>query len=175
MIRRLDLRFALAGLAGILILASGCMDQSPTALEPSASGEMQAALPGSFRAVHATIGFAAGTTTATINPSGGSIDFGIGSITFPKGAVSHATTISATVDGTTVGVAFAPHGLTFPAGAQPTLTFDVGTVDVPVGASVLYVDDDGNVLENLGGDFDALAQSVKVQLRHFSPYILGAN
>lgn len=167
---------ALPWLAGILILASGCMDQSPTAvlLDPATVTPGQAQFQANVRPVFSAAPFAAGTHTALITPAGGSIDFGIGSIDFPKGAVQRATHISATVDGSTMSVEFAPHGLTFSADAQPTLTFSASGLDLGGNAVIYYVDDNGNVLENLGGIVDATAATVSAALKHFSPYILAA-
>ena len=176
MTRRPYLSSAIPWLAGILILASGCMDQSPTAvlLDPTTVTPGQVHFPTNVRPVQSAAPFSAGTHSALITPAGGSIDFGIGSIDFPKGAVQRATRISASVDGSTMSVEFAPHGLTFSADAQPTLTFSAAGVDLGDGGVIYYVDDNGSVLENLGGIVDAAAGTVSAALKHFSPYILAA-
>lgn len=134
----------LAWLAGILILASGCMDQSPTAvlLDPtSATVDQRAHLPAGIAAVRASAEYEAGSVSQTITPAGGSIDFNIGTIVFPKGAVDRATTITATVDGESMAVAFGPH-LVFGAD-QPTLCFDVTGIRTD-GVVVIHQKDDGN-------------------------------
>lgn len=167
---------ALASLAGILILASGCMDQSPTAtvLDPAVVSGEQAQLPTNARPMASATPFAAGTFSSTITPAGGTIDFGIGSIDFPKGAVQRATVITASVDGKSMLVEFEPHGLTFAAGHEPTLTFNSSGIDLKNGAVIYYIDSNGNVLEDLGGWIDTAAETVSAALKHFSPYILAA-
>lgn len=132
---------ALAWLAGILILASGCMDQSPTAALLDSSTEQRASVPAGISAVRAAAQYEAGTISQLITPSGGSIDFGIGAITFPKGAVDRATVITATVDGESMAVAFGPH-LVF-GEDRPTLCFNVAGIDVD-GIALLHIQDDGS-------------------------------
>jgi hypothetical protein len=176
MTRRPLFSAALAWLAGILILASGCMDQSPTAtVLETATVSPAAVLPAGVSAVRAAAPYEAGSVSQTITPAGGSIDFGIGTIVFPKNAVQRATVITATVDGVSMAVEFGPHGLTFPADAQPQLMFGYKGIDITNGASIYYIDDQGAVLEDLGGVIDSSSETVSAWLQHFSPYILGAS
>lgn len=162
---------ALPWLAGILILASGCMDQSPTAvlLDPATVTPGQAQFQANVRPVFSAAPFAAGTHTALITPAGGSIDFGIGSIDFPKGAVQRATHISATVDGSTISVEFAPH-LVF-SDAQPTLCFATAGVALPANVSVIHVKDDGS---SSAIPFEVSGSNYCVSPNSFSKFILAA-
>jgi hypothetical protein len=143
MTRRPLFSAALAWLAGILILASGCMDQSPTAtiLEPTTVSRAAVA-PTGVSAVRAAAPYQAGSVSQTITPAGGSIDFGIGTIVFPSHAVQRATVITATVDGETMAVEFGPH-LVFDQ-AQPTLCFDAAGIDLTATTTVIHVRDDGS-------------------------------
>jgi hypothetical protein len=120
--------------------------------------------------------FRAGAFSQTIGPNGGVLYFGVGSLTFPADALREWTRITATVDGLTIGATFSPHGLVFPPGSQPTLTFYLGPMSRPQsGASILYVTDDGIVLENLGAALTSRSESVEAPVPHFSKFIFGAN
>lgn len=171
MTRRPYFSSALPWLAGILILASGCMDQSPTAvlLDPTTVTPGQAHFPTNVRPVLSAAPFAAGTHSAVVTPAGGSIDFGIGSIDFPKGAVQRATQISATVDGSTMSVEFAPH-LVFSA-AQPTLCFSTAGIALSANVSVIHVKDDGS---SSSIPFEVSGSSLCVAPSSFSKFILAA-
>lgn len=153
---------AIFSLGAILILAAGCADQGPTesALTPHVAALSRA--------------HTAGTVAKTIGPRGGTLEFGIGSLSFPAGAVSENTRITATLDGRNLGVTFGPHGLVFPAGAQPELVLDVRGVQVPVHTSIYYVTEAGAVLERYEPEWDALEAVARVRLGHFSRYILAA-
>lgn len=172
---RRPLSAALAWLAGILILASGCMDQSPTATSLDTFEDQRAQLPANVSPLRAAAAYESGSFSALITPAGGSIDFGIGTIDFPKHAVDHATVITASVDGSSMAVEFAPHGLNFPPTAQPALSFRYSGIALPSSPTIFYVDDAGRPLENLGGTVDTQSETVTSWLSHFSPYILGAS
>jgi hypothetical protein len=181
MTRRPYFTAALGWTAGILILASGCMDQSPTA--PAEQTTFQASLAPLGQGVHSGAVLALSTESATdltagtysqkITPAGGTIDFGVGSLTFPKGAVQHTTTITAEINGASLAVQFGPHGLQFPADAQPELCFDVAGLDL-LSAAILYVNE-GTVLENWGGALNADSGAFCVGAPHFSTMILASD
>lgn len=171
MTRRPYFTSALAWLAGILILASGCMDQSPTAtlLDPATVSGEQAQLPGNARPILAAAPFEAGTRSAQITPAGGSIDFGIGSIVFPRGAVDRATVVTAKVDGETMSVEFDQH-LVF-GSVQPILCFNADAASLPEGFEVVHVKDDGS--QSIIGH-EVTASAVCVRPPSFSKFILAA-
>lgn len=171
MTRRPYLFAASAWLAGILILASGCMDQSPTAtlLDPATVSAPQAQFPSSIRPIFSAAPFAAGQSSTRITPAGGTIDFGIGTITFPQGAVDQATWITAGVDGSTISVEFGPH-LVFD-DVQPTLCFDVAGVALSDGIAVIHVTDDG---KRSSIEYQTVAQTICVNPASFSKFILAA-
>jgi hypothetical protein len=167
---------AASSLAAILILAAGCGDQTPTAVHlqetgPAASGS-QATGP---KVNVVKTRYAAGTYAAVIGPQGGRIDFGIGSLDFPAGALSRTTRITATTDGENLGVTFGPHGLQFPEGRQPMLGLsymDVATD--PEGLQIVYVNNMGEILEELTTSADISTSTVGATLRHFSTYWMAA-
>lgn len=165
---RRPLSAALAWLAGILILASGCMDQSPTATSLDTLEDQRAQLPANVSPLRAAAAYESGSFSALITPAGGSIDFGIGTIDFPKHAVDHPTVITASVDGSSMAVEFAPH-LVF-SGAQPTLCFDVGGL-AATDFTVVHVKDDGttSVVAH-----SSTASNVCVAPPSFSKFILAA-
>jgi hypothetical protein len=104
---------AASSVAAILILAAGCGEQTPTAVQIESPSLSSASAPKGPKANVVKTKFHAGTYAAVIGPEGGRIDFGIGTIDFPAGAVAHAIRITATTDGEHLGVTFAPHGLRF--------------------------------------------------------------
>lgn len=164
-----------SSLAAILILAAGCGEQTPTAtrLEPSAVEASQVGIGHQVSAIQKV--HQAGTFSKVITPAGGSIDFGIGSISFPAGAVSRATAISATVNGTELAVELEPHGTVFPVGKEPTLALDASHASSAADrARVYYVDDTGAVLETLATNFSSATMWASVSLQHFSKYALAA-
>ena len=172
MIRRPVLTSALSSLAAILILAAGCGEQNPTsaALQPSGA----AAARDGVKARVVTSHYAAGTYFAVIGPDGGTLDFGIGSLVVPAGAVTQPTRISAFSNGSDVAVDFQPHGLTFTSGHEPTLWFDLGNApDDNPQVEIQYLDDAGFILEKLPSQLDATGLTVSAQIRHFSPYAAG--
>lgn len=170
MTRRPLFSAALAWLAGILILASGCMDQSPTAtvLEPTTVSRAAVA-PTGVSAVRAAAPYQAGSVSRTITPAGGSIDFGIGTIVFPAHAVQRATVITATVDGESMAVEFGPH-LVFDQ-AQPTLCFEGAGIDLQ-SVTVIHVRDDGTAY--IVGH-DIRGTSVCADASSFSQFVLASD
>lgn len=171
MTRRPYVFVPLAWLAGILILASGCMDQSPTAthLDPATVSGDRAQFTSGVRPILAAAPFAAGASSQIITPAGGAIDFGIGTIVFPQGAVDRATWITAEVDGTNMAVEFGPH-LVFST-AQPTLCFDVLGASLPDGYHVVHVKDDGTAEKVT---HVATANGICVTVSSFSKYVLAS-
>lgn len=164
-------RRAVPSLAAILILAAGCSEPGPTAarLEPGTLTASAGEVGGMARVLQAS--YRAGTYSAVITRNGGTLDFGIGSISFPAGAVSRTTRISATVDGRSLAVNFEPHGTVFAAGHEPTLTFGVPGVGQAV--EIEYLSDSGAVLERLATGTDTLTGTIFAQIKHFSPYAAG--
>ncbi len=166
---------AASTVAGILILAAGCGEMSPTDVrvaEPSLAASSAAKGP---RANVVQTVFAAGSHATVIGPQGGTIDFGVGSLHFPAGALSRTTRISATTDGQNIGVTFAPHGLKFPANAQPVLK--LSSMAPPAALTnlrVVYVDAAGRVLEEVATSHDIEGNHLTAQLRHFSTYWMAA-
>ena len=150
-------------LAGILILASGCMEASPTTVQLDPSGT--AALSKSH---------VAGVYQASIGPDGGTLEFSIGQIVFPAGAVSRNTTITARVDGKTIAVDFQPH-LVFPDNAQPALTLSYAGVDVdPTGLVVVHIQDSGVLAEVLSPTLNLQTSEATVHAPGFSGFALAS-
>jgi hypothetical protein len=164
-------------LAAILILAAGCADHSPTAVEldPASLGANRSAtvVKGSGPAV-VSHHHEAGSYSAMITHRGGTLDFGIGSITFPAGALKGPTRITAVTDGETVGVTFGPHGTQFPADAMPTLTFVIPG-GVPAGAYIAYVDEAGTFIEFVETSRGSTGTTVSGKLPHFSKLVMAVS
>jgi hypothetical protein len=176
--RRTRVCSTLAGvLTGILILASGCTDAGPTGVELR-STEIAASrhpLVGTKARplTYPTAGRPA-TYSSIIGPAGGILEFGIGSITFPAGALSRFTRISASIDGSTAGATFGPHGTVFPVGALPVLTFTYAGLNAdPASLQIQYLS--GHIVtEVFSTTADLAERTASANIFHFSPYILGA-
>lgn len=161
--RRPPFSAALSALAGILILASGCVEQTPTTTQLEAPTALSAAKA-----------YARGSYTASIGTSGGTLEFPIGTISFPAGAVPTETRITATVDGKSLAVDFQPH-LVFPAGARPTLTLSfAGVRAAPATLVVFHISDSGKLLEVLRPTVDLATSTLKISASSFSGFVIGS-
>ena len=174
MIHRPRIVAALAGLTAMVLLAAGCAEQDPTGVELQPAGGLQV---GSVaHPVIAPTMFHSASYSRVIDGRGGVLHFGIGSLTFPPGALSQPTVITARTDGVTVAAAFGPHGLVFPAHSSPTLTFVIPlAASISAKGSVYYVDSRNVVLEDMGASFASEPGTVQTSVRHFSKFIFGAN
>jgi hypothetical protein len=173
MTRRPSFATAVTSVAAILILAAGCSEPGPTAarLEPTVVSASRSAIGARAQILHAR--YRAGTYTTVVTPRGGTLDFGIGSISFPAGAVSSAVRISATVDGQTLAVNFEPHGTVFAAGHEPTLRFQVpSSLDR---ASIFYVDDELKIVEAIATAADTSSGTAAGVIGHFSQYVIATD
>jgi len=111
------------------------------------------------------------TGSADIGPRGGRLTVGLVTLVIPPGALSRTVRISGTMPaGENSFVEFQPSGLRFrrPAG----LLFDAGSCDLPYQPDVLYVDDEGNVLERIETVYLRYLQLVAAPISHFSGYVL---
>lgn len=171
--RRPLLASVITSLTAILILAAGCGDQSPTAtrLEPTTLNASRGGV-----GQHATTvkrHHRAGQFTQTIGRRGGTIDFGIGTLVVPPGALRHTTQISATVNGEDLAVEFEPHGLTFRRGHEATLMFDYRDArldnDSP---QIEYVDASNTILESIQTTINSSLRQASARIAHFSIYVM---
>lgn len=169
--RRVRFSSASALVLSLLALVAGC-GAEPTAptLRPDGLRVGEVA-----QAVWAPVVVPAGLYARHIGPEGGTLYFGIGSLSFPRGALTRTTYITAAVDGFRSGVDFGPEGVSFPASARPTLGFRVGSVTNTDGLQVLYLDDDGRILSLLPTSVQSSEGLAVARLDHFSPYILAQN
>jgi len=173
--RRPVLSAVLGTVAGILILASGCTDFAPTAvrLDPVSVSAKSSLLGTQARVVQSSIRAENRVFNALIDREGGTLDFGIGRISFPKGAVARPTQITARVDGSGIAVTFGPHGLTFAEAHEPTIEFSYKGLDVdPTSLKILYVDTNGKVREVLSTEVDPAESTARAKSGHFSKYVL---
>lgn len=175
---RRSLFSVISSAAAILILAAGCSDAMPTGAvvdqeELVAVSELGKLAPPNI--VLAARGHRGGVSQELISPDGGTIEFEGGSINFPAGAVAQDTKINARVDANFLAVTFGPHGLQFPADAQPTLTISFAGTEAGSDLTVLYLGNDGAVIESLGGTVNVENQTVTLSLEHFSTYALATN
>jgi hypothetical protein len=166
---------AASSFAAILILAAGCGDYTPTAVHLEGSDALVASAAKGPKANVVKMKFSAGSYSTMIGPQGGTIEFGIGKLVFPAGALERSTRITATTDGSNLGVEFGPHGLVFPSGHSPRLFLttagfagDAGTL------RIVYVDNFGYVLEEVATAADIETNRLTADLKHFSTYWMAA-
>lgn len=159
MVRRRPVFSAVLGtVAGILILASGCAEEGPTAVQ------LQPA-----KIISSGKAYSGGTYSASIGAAGGILNLPIGRIVFPAGAVDRETLITAKVDGEELAATFAPHGLLFPVGSEPRLEFVIGNANI-ANLQIVYLDELGNTLEVLA---TVTRENIATaDLSHFSKYAL---
>jgi hypothetical protein len=163
MVRRPVFSAVLGAVAGILILASGCADQGPTAVQLKPA-----------KAISAGRAYQRGAFIMNVGPLGGTFHFPIGHIVFPAGAVSDETVITASVDGKTLAVEFQPH-LVFPDTAKPVLTFSFAGNSAAARDLVVYhVGDSGEILDQVTPSVDVENSDASVSVGGFSAWILGA-
>jgi hypothetical protein len=115
----------------------------------------------------------AAADSALIGPSGGTLRVGNNELVVPPGALTQSVLLRGEVPADTVAsIRLFPEGLVFrrPAG----LVLDAAGCDNPGGAAkVLYLDDAGNVLEEIDADYSPSWKRVAAPISHFSRYALG--
>lgn len=168
----------------LLLLAAGlgtsCSEIATVPDEPATVPDPRG-LGASYSLVGTTFTLLNTVTSSVIGPAGGALDLGGGhSLTFPAGAVLAPVLITATRDASSVQVTFAPHGLVFPSFARPTLTFryagisgisDANAADL----AIIYLNEDGELEEVLGGVVDTGADVIRAQIGHFSTYAMATD
>lgn len=156
----------------VMAVVAGCGGGEPTAPALRPDGLRVGAVA---QAVWAPTVYQEGTFSRRIGPEGGTLYFGVGSLSFPRGALATTTTITAAVDGVRVAVDFGPEGLSFPSGARPTLGFQTGLNWSSSDFQILYLDGAGRILSLLPTTWDPSSGQATTRLDHFSPYILAQN
>jgi hypothetical protein len=166
---------AASSFAAILILAAGCGDHTPTAVQLEGSNALAASAARGPKANVVKSTFAAGSYATVIGPQGGTIEFGIGKLVFPAGALQRPTRITATTDGSNLGVEFGPHGLRFPSANSPKLFMSTASfVGDASTLQIVYVDKGGYVLEEMAAVADIDRNQLIADLQHFSTYWMAA-
>jgi hypothetical protein len=164
---------AASSFAAILILAAGCGDHTPTAVQLEGSNALTASAAKGPKANVVKTTFAAGSYATVIGPQGGTIEFGIGKLVFPAGALTQPTRITATTDGSTLGVEFGPHGLVFASASSPQLVMTTaGFAGDASTLRIVYVDKHGYVLEEVATVADIDRNQLRARLTHFSTYAI---
>ncbi|MES2179052.1 MAG: hypothetical protein V4550_14420 [Gemmatimonadota bacterium] len=108
--------------------------------------------------------------SGVFGPAGGTLTFGDARLIIPGGALRDTVTISAqVVDPLTSHVEFSPHGLQFEKAAG--LVYSQSCVLDPSGApSVVYLSEDGNILETIPATYDPHWKTYAAAIWHFSGY-----
>jgi len=111
--------------------------------------------------------------SAVIGPKGGILVVGNNILYVPPGALDKPTLIQGDVPPTrTASIHLEPAGLRFkkPAGLRLDAS---GCSDVSEYPTVLYLDDDGNVLERIDATYSNWWHTVAAPITHFSVYAIG--
>lgn len=109
--------------------------------------------------------------SADIGPRGGRITAGMVTLVIPPGALRRTVHITATVPaGDAAYVEFQPSGLQFRKAAG--LRVNTESCAMPYDPDILYVDDDGRVLERIDARYIPYLQLVAAPITHFSGYVL---
>jgi hypothetical protein len=116
---------------------------------------------------------AAVADSAQIGPSGGTLRVGANELVVPPGALMETVMLRGEVpDDTVASIRLFPDGLVFrkPAG----LALDTeGCADPGGAAKILFLDDAGNVLEEIDAYYSPRWKRVAAPINHFSRYALG--
>jgi hypothetical protein len=160
------------------IAAGSCTETGGGPVDPQPSSS--SLLPGPISIVLDPLRLLDPSTEATIGPEGGRLEIAGGHwIDFPSGALAETTSLTAVHQPLRLAVEFGPHGLTFPDEALPTLNFRLGGLLLPGIAAqnlfIVYLDDQGNLVEILPTELDLGAGVVRAPLRHFSTYALATD
>lgn len=116
---------------------------------------------------------ASSTASAVIGASGGSIWVGNDHLVIPGGALSAPTLITATIPADTLAdIEFEPHGLHFDKDVVLVLSTGHCNVGQSAPGHVVYLDNDGNVLETLDAQFHGGSRTVTTKIHHFSSYAI---
>ena len=110
---------------------------------------------------------------AIIGPSGGTLTIGRDRLIVPAGALLAPTFITATIPADTIAsIHFEPEGLQFKKPAGLVLDAE-GCSALSEHPSILYLDDDGNILERIDATFSNWWHTVAAPINHFSVYAIG--
>jgi hypothetical protein len=111
--------------------------------------------------------------SALIGPAGGTLRVGANELVVPPGALATSVMVRGEVpEDTVASIRLFPEGLAFrkPAG----LVLDTqGCADPAGAAKILYLDDAGNVLEEIDAHYSPWWKRVAAPINHFSRYALG--
>ncbi|HET7585148.1 MAG TPA: hypothetical protein VFK13_09575 [Gemmatimonadaceae bacterium] len=111
--------------------------------------------------------------SALIGPAGGTLQVGSDQLVVPPGALPHPVMIRGVVPADTIAsIHFEPEGLHF--NRPAALVIGAEGCDVPDGAApdVVYLDEDGNVLEEIDAVYFPSLKRVAAPIEHFSRYAI---
>ena len=113
------------------------------------------------------------TISGVFGPSGGTLVFGDSRLIIPGGALLDTVTISATiVDATTSRVELQPQGLQFAKAAGLLLDTQGCVLAQDAAPTVVYLSEDGVVLETIDAVYDPHWKTFAAPLHHFSGYAI---
>jgi hypothetical protein len=125
-----------------------------------------------FHAAHCTDRQAT-MSSGVFGPAGGTLTFGESRLIIPGGALTDTVTISASiVDPTTSRVEFQPHGLQFAKPAGLLLSTDGCVLSPDQAPNVVYLSEDGFVLETIDAVYDPRWKTFAAPIHHFSGYAI---
>ena len=112
-------------------------------------------------------------SSGVFGPAGGTLFFGGSRLIIPGGALRDTVTISAVIpEGSSSRVEFAPQGLQFNKPAGLILSTDGCVLADPNVPDVVYLGEDGLVIETIPAVFDPHWKTIAAPIRHFSGYAI---
>ena len=155
---------------GAVGLALACADAGRVTAPTQARLHTASRLPGLRLASCAPL--PADSASALVGPAGGTIRVGPHALAIPAGALADTVTITARIAADSVDlVTFGPSGLTFARPAALTMSYaSCGVLDWLLPKSIVYADAQWNILDVLPTLDDALSQTVRANIGHFSGY-----
>lgn len=112
-------------------------------------------------------------SSGVFGPAGGTLFFGGSRLIIPGGALRDTVTISATIpEGSSSRVEFAPSGLRFYKPAGLILSTAGCVLADPNVPNVVYLSEDGDILEIIAAVFDPHWKTIAAPIQHFSGYAI---
>lgn len=111
--------------------------------------------------------------SGVFGPSGGTLIVGESRLVIPGGALRDTVTISGSTGGdATSTIRFSPEGLRFRKPAGLTLSGSGCRLPERAEFSVVYLDDEGRILETIAGEYFPRYKVVAAPIEHFSGYAI---
>ena len=156
--------------AAIVACASDPTSPTPSRMASELRGGLPSAHAASARGCQTHV---ASTDSGVFGPQGGTLRFGTSMLIIPAGALRDTVTISATIpEGDSSRVEFRPQGLQFMKAAGLLLDTSGCSLGDAVAPTVVYLSEDGAILETIPAVYDPHWHTIAAPIHHFSGYAI---